>query len=189
MGDGLDDPVRQAPERQQVCAGRGVRDAFLLEFDVVQRDLATVRLRIEPRPVERIVGDQHELSDIVQQGGRDRLLLAVAVRQDPRRNPRDQHRVPLELVDREAVNAAGGELAERLGRERQRLDRLDPEIDNRVADRGDLAPDAEERGVAELEHLRGDRNVALEHHRHLSRLPPGVRQNLGQLRVDARPGR
>jgi hypothetical protein len=78
-----------------------VNDALHVLLDLIQRHPEAHRLRGQPPPPRRVVGDQDELPDVVQKRRRDRVLLRSALRQDRGCDPGRQSRMALKPIDRE----------------------------------------------------------------------------------------
>jgi hypothetical protein len=167
-----------------------VRSAEHLGFDLVERLLARsggAERDAEPRRRPR---RQHELPGILQQTCDHEHLTAGLVPQNALGKLRDAHAVLLQRLYGKVSNGLRQrEHARDFDRQHDRLDYLDTQVGDRAANRRHGARQAVERRAHQLQHARGNRDVALDDIRHGSRAGVGIGERVRQLDEGAGSGR
>ena len=188
-GGGFDDVEGQAPDPQQIGADLGVGDAQLLGLDQVDRSVAVRRGADDLRVALGHAQRQHDAPDVVDDGGAEHFVGLLAVVQEPLGQLRDQQRVVLHLLEREALDGGHGHRAEDVSRDGQHLEQLEAEVGHRLGNGRDGLGGPEVRRVDQLQDLRRHRRVLLDDLAQVGEADVGLGRRARELPVDRRAAR
>ena len=164
--DGFNDGLGQAPRGEQAAAKFGMIDAEEIDFGAAQRDFHFAGVLDGAGKGFAAIGREEELTDVVEQSGRESLIAGLAARTFDLGNPagiaRGGDGMADELVDGKFDAFGGGKAADGMRKQDHRFGRFEAEIHDRFAGAGHVHLQRKDRAVHELQNFRAHRRILFD---------------------------